>query len=317
MIDQSLQRLSQQFEDIDLLTEALSDWDASFLPLTSSGNNHTIDILASPTIMVQQFRMGQRLHQKAATPRATVTFGLPTGNTAGMDFNNQIINQALVVFASGQEYTSVSPAGFLANAISIEKDTLAEIAERYKICIDIETLGTTALVLALTQEDIVEFGRLLTTALNPHPTCLITHQKIMERELPLKLLSIVATSKNKHRPTTRASYQSLIRARTYIDSNFIHPIKLSDICKASHANERMLERAFKDYFDLTPSEYLRQVRLNHAWKALKNNEAATPIAQIASYCGFSHLGRFAGYYRKQYGESPSDTAGKYKSNTDL
>lgn len=78
MIDTSLQRLSHRFDDIDRLTDTLRDWDARFLPLAASSESHKIDILASPTIMLQQFCVGQRLHQQAATPHAAVTFGLPT-----------------------------------------------------------------------------------------------------------------------------------------------------------------------------------------------------------------------------------------------
>jgi AraC-like DNA-binding protein len=309
MTDQSLQRLSYHFDDIDHLTAAMAEWDVQFLPLDPMSSSHKTNILITEPVIVQQLFVGQRVHQQGATPEGFITFGLPSDIPGKMTFNNHPINQSLVVFAGGQEYSSVSPAGFAGNSISIKKTTLASIADRYKINMDIETLDTTERVFPVCDEDTHQFIHLLKLIFNQSSADQEVQRALMEQELPLKLLSLIAASNSKQQVKARASYNALIRARIYINSNAFKPIKFSDICKASHAQERMLERAFKDYFELTPSGYLRLVRLNHARQALKNNDGATPISDIASRCGFSHLGRFAGYYRQQYNESPSDTVG--------
>jgi AraC family ethanolamine operon transcriptional activator len=314
---QPIQRLSYHFDDIDLLTAAMAEWDVQFLPLDPISSSHSINISSTSSVIIQQLFVGQRVHQQGATARGFVTFGFPSDLSGKMVFNNQQLNQSLVVFAGGQEYSSVSPTGFSGNSISIEKSTLASIAEQYEINLDIESIDDEEFVLSVSREDSDQIKTLLSLSVEQNSANPKLQRFYMEQELPLKLLSLIAANNSKHQNKTLASYNALALARNYIDSNAFNPIKISDICKASHAQERMLERAFKDYFELTPSGYLRLVRLGHARQALKNNEGATPISEIASNCGFSHLGRFAGYYRQQYNESPSDTLDTYQSNTNL
>ena len=62
------------------------------------------------------------------------------------------------------------------------------------------------------------------------------------------------------------------------------------------------------HLDLTPLEYLRRVRLDHAHRDLV---AADPRGQtvtaIAYRWGFPSSSRFSHYYRQAYGVTPSRT----------
>ena len=77
MVDQSLQRFSYNFDDIDLLTEAMAEWDVQFLPLDPTGGHHSTNLLISPNVIVQQLLVGQRVHQQGSTSEGFITFGLP------------------------------------------------------------------------------------------------------------------------------------------------------------------------------------------------------------------------------------------------
>ncbi|MEH6569043.1 MAG: helix-turn-helix domain-containing protein [Halioglobus sp.] len=79
------------------------------------------------------------------------------------------------------------------------------------------------------------------------------------------------------------------------------------MCRATSTDERMLQRAFRDYLDVTPLEYLRLGRLQRARRMLMFNPSKIAISEIAFDCGFTHLGRFSGYYFQQYGELPNET----------
>lgn len=48
-------------------------------------------------------------------------------------------------------------------------------------------------------------------------------------------------------------------------------------------------------------------RLAEARRQLLRAEGAASVTSVAMACGFTHLGRFAGWYRERYGESPSAT----------
>lgn len=62
-------------------------------------------------------------------------------------------------------------------------------------------------------------------------------------------------------------------------------------------------RTFKKYFDLTPTEYVNQLRLNYAKNLLMNSDES--IIDICFNSGFENLSHFYHCFKKQYNFSPS------------
>jgi AraC-like DNA-binding protein len=99
------------------------------------------------------------------------------------------------------------------------------------------------------------------------------------------------------------------RAIAFIDTHAGEDIGISEISRATRIGPRALQRAFRQYRDTTPMEYLRRVRLNHAHRELL---AADPsqgdtVNAIAAQWGFAHAGRFSAVYHAVYGYFPSHT----------
>ena len=88
------------------------------------------------------------------------------------------------------------------------------------------------------------------------------------------------------------------------------PISLSipQLCEAAGVEQRSLEYAFRDTFDLTPLGFLKLRRLHSArHRLLLADPADMAVSDIAYQEGFYHLGRFAAAYRAHFGEYPSAT----------
>jgi AraC family ethanolamine operon transcriptional activator len=83
---------------------------------------------------------------------------------------------------------------------------------------------------------------------------------------------------------------------------------VSELCTAAHVSHRPLGVAFSEEFESSPSVYFRTWALERAHRRLRD---AVPgehsVTDVASSHGFDHLGRFAGYYRRVYGETPFTT----------
>jgi len=89
-----------------------------------------------------------------------------------------------------------------------------------------------------------------------------------------------------------------------------------DLARHSGVSQRTLEHFFKQEFALTPGRYLAKSRLNRCYHDLYHaNPDEDTVTRIATDWGFSHLGRFSGAYRKQFGELPSQTFGKARAGT--
>jgi AraC-like DNA-binding protein len=86
------------------------------------------------------------------------------------------------------------------------------------------------------------------------------------------------------------------------------PFAPTDLARIAGCSVRSLQEGFRHYIGLTPLQYLRQVRLEHAHHDLANGDATdATVTDIAFHWGFTHLGRFATTYRATYGRSPSQT----------
>ncbi|HEY2205446.1 MAG TPA: AraC family transcriptional regulator [Pseudonocardia sp.] len=113
-----------------------------------------------------------------------------------------------------------------------------------------------------------------------------------------------------HTPTPgQVAPAALRRATAYIDTSADQPLTLADIAAAAGTSARALQHAFQRHYDLTPTAYLRRVRLERAHHEL---QAADPtrgdtVAAVASRWGFINQGRFATDYRRAYGQPPSHT----------
>ena len=76
------------------------------------------------------------------------------------------------------------------------------------------------------------------------------------------------------------------------------------------AKERTLHLSCVEAFGRPPAKPLAELRLNAARRALLHPRKETSVAAIAMRYGFTHFGRFAEVYRRQFGELPSGTFSK-------
>jgi AraC-like DNA-binding protein len=105
-----------------------------------------------------------------------------------------------------------------------------------------------------------------------------------------------------------ASTQTLRRAVAFIDEHAADNISVADVAAAARVTTRAVQLAFRHHLDLTPMEYLRRVRLNHAHHDLMTADPAhVTVTEVAYHWGFTSPSRFAALYRRAYGVAPSRT----------
>jgi len=96
--------------------------------------------------------------------------------------------------------------------------------------------------------------------------------------------------------------------RDVIEECYDETIRMEDLCRETGVGVRTLQRCFREYFDLTVTEYLKAVRLDAAQRDLNAATAGEDqVTEIALAHGFTHLGRFSVEYRKRFGELPRET----------
>jgi transcriptional regulator GlxA family with amidase domain len=81
-----------------------------------------------------------------------------------------------------------------------------------------------------------------------------------------------------------------------------------EVADALGVSTRALQQAFRGYAGITPHQYLLARKLHLARRQLTRALAIrSPVTDAAISSGFTHFGRFSGYYRSLFGEAPRDT----------
>ncbi|WP_334151284.1 AraC family transcriptional regulator [Hyphomicrobium sp.] len=102
----------------------------------------------------------------------------------------------------------------------------------------------------------------------------------------------------------RPSY--ILRATEFMREKADHPLTLPDISAAAGISIRALHYGFKQFLGMSPMEYLRQIRLEGAYRDLLSASESTSIAQIAKKWGFVTPRGFAIHCKRSYGRTPSE-----------
>lgn len=101
---------------------------------------------------------------------------------------------------------------------------------------------------------------------------------------------------------------TLRRAVSFIQDNAHLPIGVLEIAAAARLTPRGIQNLFHRELGVTPTGYLRRVRLDGAHAYLLAADPTTAsVAEIAKAWGFTHPARFAAYYRAEYGVNPHVT----------
>jgi transcriptional regulator GlxA family with amidase domain len=99
------------------------------------------------------------------------------------------------------------------------------------------------------------------------------------------------------------------RAVAYIEAHADRPVTLDEIAATAGVTGRALQYAFRHHYDTTPTGYLRQVRLEHAHRELRDADPAgsVTVAAVARAWGWANPSQFTAAYRRQFGQLPGRT----------
>jgi len=97
------------------------------------------------------------------------------------------------------------------------------------------------------------------------------------------------------------------RAREFMHSHMAEIRSMADIAAHVGITPRTLQNGFRRAFDMTPAEYVRQLRVQALHEALLKAQAGQSVTRLMQEVGIVNFGRYAHYYRQRMGVSPSAT----------
>ena len=98
--------------------------------------------------------------------------------------------------------------------------------------------------------------------------------------------------------------ESLKKAIAYIRMNYRTDISIVDVAAHAGVGARYLRKLFARYLNLSPLDYLNQLRINRAIELLKNTDMS--IKEVCFVCGFKSPQYFSRVFKQQMEITPRE-----------
>ena len=269
-------------------------------------------MLETDQAMLTADRFNQACSVYIEPPPGTVA--LLVFRTAGEQFlasGENVANDKLVVLPDGHGVDLVSPNLAGTDAVVLPKSKYAELTQ--VLCPSFAQPEGTAIRKGDTQQlhrmrDTV--SQIMVDVVGP------SDEKIAN--LVAQMIIWAGYSSGAVRPEIICRKQAKIdiakQVQAYIEEHYHTNVRIEDMCRATGKEVRTLQRCFRQYFDMTITDYLKVARLNSAFRVLSSAQPdEASVTSIALQNGFTHIGRFSVEYKKHFGESAKETLLRHNS----
>lgn len=131
----------------------------------------------------------------------------------------------------------------------------------------------------------------------------------LHQELLRQLVAAIDVPRlHRVKPDTSSRRAGLDRALEHLRVASLPGVNIPQLAEDVGVSARTQEYGFRAMFDLTPRGFLYLLRLHAVRRELIAPDAdRRTVREIAEQWGFHQHGRFSGYYRRTFGELPSET----------
>ena len=147
--------------------------------------------------------------------------------------------------------------------------------------------------------------RILQTVKNKEASGLQVDEMVMD--LIEKVMKVISGSAQEVEPNDnsvrRFHLGTIENAKEYILQHFSENISLHRLAQHCHVSPFHFSRIFKSFMNVSPHQYLAEIRLNHAKILLTTT--AEPVTDIAFACGYNSIEHFATAYRQKFKVNPT------------
>ena len=95
----------------------------------------------------------------------------------------------------------------------------------------------------------------------------------------------------------------MLQAIAELEDRYAEPLDLPALAALVHVSPQYLAKVFRAVLQVTPTAYLRALRLSRARRSITLTDE--PITSIAYACGFSSPAHLSRAFAARYGESPT------------
>ena len=102
----------------------------------------------------------------------------------------------------------------------------------------------------------------------------------------------------------KSSVFNLAEALVFINKNYKNSISVKSLATLAHMSVRNFSRAFHQAYNISPINYIIQLRIQHAYELLRITDIS--ISEVAYLCGFQDSNYFARQFKRASGLTPKE-----------
>ena len=302
-----------RFDDIDAMAASPLAWDQTYEQIGRGRFQGRITQLLLDQVQLARAVWSPGVLQRGSAPKGTWAFGLPLVAEGSLHVRRRPAAPGELIAATSRDDVGFAATGPTDLMIVVLPTSLIDRWVQTRRGIDRFDLDLPSPRWQVPADEMARRARTLSgllEALTTESDDLLTDQVLprIESQIFDVILDMIPSAEIIEPLHNRASIARAVFA--VLNERIDDPPSITELCLAVGAKERTLHLSCVEAFGRPPAKLLAELRLNAARRALLHPRKQTSVAAVAMLYGFTHFGRFADIYRRQFGELPSATFGK-------
>ena len=158
----------------------------------------------------------------------------------------------------------------------------------------------------------LEYKRLFTQMIQELKLCKEDYEELLVCHLTHLFIMLHRLNNVKPKNKTHALIEEMNTAVHFFHKNYNKPICIEEYAANHHMSVSWFIRNFKEYTELTPTQYLLSLRISNAQTLLESTNYN--VTEIADIVGYDNPLYFSRIFKKQSGMSPSEFRRQLKNS---
>ncbi len=297
-----------KYRDFDIFRKDVKDWNLEFNILSNKDFYANFKTFTSENLLLSREILNGKIAHRGLSPIGYRTLVIPVkyNNSEIIWYNKPIQSNEMLLFPKNNIIDVVTFDGLDIFLISIKESKLTEIINKCGF-VNCSAFFNSDKIRMRVDSYFSSNISVLSDAIMNHNTENTKHIEVLLNELILFILKFIENSKPIYYIKDKKRKNiALKKAIEIINDDQDTFYSVQDLCGLVDVSEKTLFTAFKEKYKVSPSEYLKALRLNKVKNELFfNKEDNVNISTIAGKYHFWHMGQFAKDFKKHFGVLPS------------
>ena len=302
-----------RFDDIDAMAASPLAWDQTYEQIGRGRFRGRVTQLLLDQVQLARAVWSPGVLQRGSAPKGTWAFGLPLVAEGSLHVRRRPAAPGELIAATSRDDVGFAATGPTDLMIVALPTSLIDRWVQTRRGIDRFDVGLPSPRWQVPADELARRARTLSSlleALTTQSDNLLTDRALsrVDSQIFDVILDMIPSAEVIEPLHNRASIARAVF--TVLNERIDDPPSITELCLAVGAKERTLHLSCVEAFGRPPAKLLAELRLNAARRALLHPRKETSVTAVATLYGFTHFGRFADIYRRQFGELPSATFSK-------